>query len=130
MLVWTTVISRSQRTFWRRNNQQVEKWFKKFKSSDTNLADEEGRGRPLNFDDQALLAALEEDESMTTRMLAEEFNVDHCLSSQKAQKSMKIGWMGPPRTLRQHQSRRCPNFPQFAVVKRTNSVPEESRRWG
>lgn len=56
---------------------QVERWFKKFKSGDTNLVDEEGRGRPSNFDDQALLVAVEEDESLTTRMLAEDFNVDH-----------------------------------------------------
>ncbi|KAI4465823.1 mariner mos1 transposase-like protein [Holotrichia oblita] len=54
---------------------QVERWFKNFKSDDTNLADEEGRGRPSNFNDQALLAAVEEDESLTTRMLAGDFNV-------------------------------------------------------
>ena len=30
---------------------QVERWFKKFKSGDTNHAYEEGRGRPSNFDD-------------------------------------------------------------------------------
>ena len=36
------------------SKRQVEKWFKTFKSGDTNLADEEGRGRPSNFDDQAL----------------------------------------------------------------------------
>ena len=56
---------------------QAERWFKKFKSGDTNLADEEGRGRPSNFEDLALLAAVEEDESLTTRMLAENFNVNH-----------------------------------------------------
>ena len=47
---------------------QVERWFK---SGDTNLADEIGRRRPSNFDDQALLA-VEEDESLTTRMLTED----------------------------------------------------------
>lgn len=59
---------------------QVERWFKKFKKfkfSDTSLPDKEGRGRPSNFDDQALLAAVEADESLTTRLLAEDFNVDH-----------------------------------------------------
>ena len=35
-----------------------------------------GRGRPSYFNEQALLAAVEEDESMTTRMLVEDFNVD------------------------------------------------------
>lgn len=34
---------------------QVERWFK---SGKTNLADEEGRGRPSYFDDQILLAAV------------------------------------------------------------------------
>ena len=34
-------------------------------------------GTSLNFDDQALLATVEEDESLTTRMLAEDFNMDH-----------------------------------------------------
>ena len=69
---------------------QVEKWFKKFKSGDISFADENGRGRPSNFDDQALLAVMEENESLTTRMLAEDFNVDqsHRSSSQKARKSM------------------------------------------
>ena len=38
-------------------------------SGDTNLQDEKGRGRPSNFDGQAVLAAVEEDESLTTSML-------------------------------------------------------------
>ena len=56
---------------------QVERWFKKFKSGETNLANEEGSGRPSNFDDQALLAAVEEDKSLATIVLAKHFNVDH-----------------------------------------------------
>jgi len=76
---------------------QAERWFKKFKSGDTNLADEEGRGRPSNFDDQALLAALEEDESLTTRMLAENFNVDHSTIVRHLKKLGKVwklaGWV-------------------------------------
>ena len=32
---------------------QVRRWFERFKSGDTSLEDEEGRGRPSNFDDQA-----------------------------------------------------------------------------
>ena len=34
---------------------QVEKWFMKFTSGDTNHADEKGRGRSSNFDNQAFL---------------------------------------------------------------------------
>ena len=51
-------------------------WFRRFKSGNTSLEDEKGRGRPSDFDDQALLDAVEEDESLTTRILAEMFNVD------------------------------------------------------
>ncbi|KAJ8962291.1 hypothetical protein NQ318_018270 [Aromia moschata] len=53
---------------------QVEMWFDKVKSGDVNLTDEEERGRPSDFDDQALLTAVKEDESLTSRMLAEDFN--------------------------------------------------------
>ena len=59
------------------SKRQVERWCKNFKSGDTNLADEEGRGRLSNFNDQTLLAAVEENESLTTRMLTEDFNMDH-----------------------------------------------------
>ena len=44
---------------------QVRRWFEHFKSGDTSLEDEEGRGRPSDFDDQALLGAVKEDESRT-----------------------------------------------------------------
>ena len=76
---------------------QVERWFKKFKSGDTNLVDVEGRGRPSNFNDQALLSAVEEDESLTTRMLAEDFNVDHSTIVRRLKKLGKVwklaGWV-------------------------------------
>ena len=82
---------------------QVKRWFKKFKSGDTNLADEEGRGRLSNFNDQALLAAVEENESLTTRMLTEDFNVDHLTIVRRLKKLGKVwkltGWV-PPQTLR------------------------------
>ena len=76
---------------------QVEKWYKKFKSSDTNLADEERKGQPSNFDDQTLLATLEEDESMTTRMFTEDFTVPHSTIVRRLNKLGKIwelaGWI-------------------------------------
>ncbi|KAF8787865.1 Sorting nexin-25 like protein [Argiope bruennichi] len=56
-------------------------------------------GRPSDFDHRAFLAAMEEDESLTTQMLAGNFNVgpfNYRSSSQKAWKGMEIGWMGPP----------------------------------
>uniref|UniRef100_A0A914DZD2 Mos1 transposase HTH domain-containing protein n=1 Tax=Acrobeloides nanus TaxID=290746 RepID=A0A914DZD2_9BILA len=58
---------------------QVRRWFERFKSGNTSLEDKGGRGRPSDFDDQVLLAAVEEDESLTTRMLAEQFDVDHSI---------------------------------------------------
>uniref|UniRef100_A0A914CTU9 Mos1 transposase HTH domain-containing protein n=1 Tax=Acrobeloides nanus TaxID=290746 RepID=A0A914CTU9_9BILA len=83
---------------------QVERWSKKFKSDGTNLEDEEGRGRPSDFDDAVFLETVEEDESLTTRMLAEQFDVDHsniirCLK--KLDKVWKLaGWV--PHELSEH----------------------------
>ena len=69
---------------------QVEKWFKKFKLGDTNLEDEEGRGRSSDFDDAALLETVEEDENLTTRMLAEQFDVDHSTIVKRLKKLSKV----------------------------------------
>nr|CDJ96098.1 Transposase domain containing protein [Haemonchus contortus] len=76
---------------------QVERWFKKFKTGNTNLEDEEGRGRLSDFNVQALLAAVEEDESMTTRMLAEEFNANQSTLVRRLKRLEKVwklsGWV-------------------------------------
>uniref|UniRef100_A0A914CF45 Transposase n=1 Tax=Acrobeloides nanus TaxID=290746 RepID=A0A914CF45_9BILA len=61
----------------REQSTKVERWFKKFKSDNTNLEDEEERGRSSDFDNAALLETVEGDESLTTRMLVEHFDVDH-----------------------------------------------------
>lgn len=65
-----------KQTFWRKNKQliQVKTCFKKFKSGDTNLADEEG-SRSSNFDDHAPLATVEKDENVITRILTEETSI-------------------------------------------------------
>ncbi len=42
---------------------QCREWFARFKFGDTSLEDKSGRGRPSDFEDQGLLAAVEEDES-------------------------------------------------------------------
>ena len=57
----------------------VRTWFARFKSGDKDVEDKEGRGRPSELDDDALLEAVEQDESYTTRMLGEEFGVDHSI---------------------------------------------------
>uniref|UniRef100_A0A914EDA0 Mos1 transposase HTH domain-containing protein n=1 Tax=Acrobeloides nanus TaxID=290746 RepID=A0A914EDA0_9BILA len=75
----------------------VENWFRRFKSGDISLKDKEGRDCSSDFDDQALLAAMEEDESLTTRMLAEQFDVDHSTIVRRLKKLGKIwklaGWV-------------------------------------
>uniref|UniRef100_A0A1A9ZD97 HTH_48 domain-containing protein n=1 Tax=Glossina pallidipes TaxID=7398 RepID=A0A1A9ZD97_GLOPL len=52
-------------------------WFGHFKTGDTSLEDKPRKGRPSDFDDQAPLVAVEGEESLTTRMPADNFNVDH-----------------------------------------------------
>ena len=75
----------------------VRKWFIRFKSGDTSLEDKEGRGRKSDFDDQALLDAVEEDESLTTRILAEMFTVNHATIVRRLKKLGKVwklaGWV-------------------------------------
>ena len=75
----------------------VYEWFDRFKSGDTSLEDKPGRGRSSDFDDQDLLAAMEEDESLTTRILAEQFNVDHSTIVRRLKKLGKVwklaGWV-------------------------------------
>lgn len=68
---------------------------------------EKRRGRPSNVDNQALLAGVEDDESLTTRILAEYFNVDRCSLSQKTWKIMEI----------------CYNFHRFAARKKNIRCP-------
>ncbi|CAJ0950922.1 unnamed protein product, partial [Mesorhabditis belari] len=75
----------------------VYEWFDRFKSGNTSVDDEPGRGRPSEFDDKALLEAVEEDESLTTRMLADEFNVDQSTIVRHLKKLGKVwklaGWV-------------------------------------
>ncbi|CAF1455918.1 unnamed protein product [Adineta ricciae] len=83
---------------------QVRRWFESFKSGNTSLEDEEGRGRLSNFDDQALLQAVEGDESLITRMLAEQFNCDHSTIVRRLRDLGKVwklaGWV--PHELSDH----------------------------
>ena len=46
------------------------------KSGDKCLDNNLGRGRSSDFDDPAFQMAVEEDESCTTRILVEDFNID------------------------------------------------------
>ena len=76
---------------------QCRKWFARFRTGDTSFEDKAGRGRPSDFDDKALLAAVEEDESLTTRMLAGDFNVNQSTIVRRLKKLGKVwklaGWV-------------------------------------
>ncbi|KAK6761679.1 hypothetical protein RB195_022675 [Necator americanus] len=74
----------------------VRMWFIRFKSGDTSLEGKEGRGRPSDFDGQALLKAVEEDESLTTRMLAEDFNVNQSTIVRRLKKLGKVWKLASP----------------------------------
>uniref|UniRef100_A0A1A9ZPN0 HTH_48 domain-containing protein n=1 Tax=Glossina pallidipes TaxID=7398 RepID=A0A1A9ZPN0_GLOPL len=52
-------------------------WFGPFKSGDTSLEDKPGRVRSSDFDDQTLSTAVQRDENLATRTLANNFNVNH-----------------------------------------------------
>lgn len=58
------------------SKKQVVRWFHKFKSSDTSFKDDKERGRSSDLDDQALLSAVVQDDSMIIQLLTEEINVD------------------------------------------------------
>ena len=72
---------------------QCRKGFARFKSGDTSLEDKSGGSRQSGFDDQELLAAVEENESLTSRILAENFNVDHSIDRlpSKLEATIEVG---------------------------------------
>ena len=79
------------------SQKQVKRWFARFKSGNTSLEDEKGRDRPSDFDEAALVQAVEEDESLTTRILAEQFHVDQSTIVRRLRKLGKVwkitGWV-------------------------------------
>uniref|UniRef100_A0A914D9P2 Mos1 transposase HTH domain-containing protein n=1 Tax=Acrobeloides nanus TaxID=290746 RepID=A0A914D9P2_9BILA len=106
------------------SERQVQRWFKKFKIGDTSLEDEEGRGRLLEIDDTALLEAVEDDESLTTRMLAEIFGFDHSTIVKRLKKLGKIwklaGWV-PHELSEQNMADRVRVFTQH--LQRNEQTP-------
>lgn len=52
-------------------------WYKKFRSGDFDLIDKPRSGRPLAFNDEVLKLLIDENPRITTREVAERFNVDH-----------------------------------------------------
>ena len=54
-------------------------WFKRFEEGEESLEDRERPGRPIEVDRGAVLCAIEEYPSLTTRMLAEDFGCGHTI---------------------------------------------------
>jgi histone-lysine N-methyltransferase SETMAR len=55
----------------------AKEWFAKFNAGNEELEDKARSGRPIEVDRQAVLNAIEETPSLTTRMLADDFDCDH-----------------------------------------------------
>jgi len=52
-------------------------WFKKFRSGDFSLKDEQRSGRPTEVDDDQIKVIIEEDRHITVREIAEKLNISH-----------------------------------------------------
>ena len=61
------------------SQEMCERWFRRFKSGDFEVANKEHWKRPRKFEDVELQASLDEDDSQTQKQLAEQLGV-----SQKA----------------------------------------------
>jgi histone-lysine N-methyltransferase SETMAR len=59
----------------------VKRWFGRFKNGQKHTSDKQHTGRPPTIDEDAILAAVEADPTLSTRMLAEDF---HCSFKQIA----------------------------------------------
>lgn len=59
------------------NKRQCQNWFQRFKSGNEDLHDQPRSGRPQEVVDADLLNAIEIDPSLSSRELAEMFNLDH-----------------------------------------------------
>lgn len=96
------------------SGRQCREWCSRFKTGFGYrlIQDNSGKGRPSDFNDQALLTVVQEDESTTTRMLSQDFNV---------QQSMIVRRFTSSPTTRQ----RVRIFTNFAVTKQTNTVSQK-----
>ena len=56
------------------SHRTVERWYAKFRTGQENIEDQPRSGRPPTIDEDAILEAIEADPTLSTRMLAEDFN--------------------------------------------------------
>lgn len=108
---------------------QVESWFKKFKTAETNLEHGEGRGRPSEFTtgpSSGRGRRRKPDNTTTTSLWFQRQPVVDRPLFQEARAAVGFGWMGSPGTLRRQQNRTCTRFCWFDAIKWAHSVSEES----
>ena len=67
-----------------------ERWFQRFKSDDFNVIDKERENQPKKFEDDELQALLDEDNTQTQQMMAEQLNVTRQAISDRLRAMGKI----------------------------------------
>lgn len=59
------------------SHRTIQRWFSKFRSGNLHINDKKRSGRPREVDRTAVVNSVDDQPSLTTRMLAEEFNCSH-----------------------------------------------------
>ena len=72
------------------NEHTVQGWFKKFCKGDESLEDEECSGQPSEVGSDQVRAIIETDPLPTTREVAEELNINHCMISRHLKQIGKV----------------------------------------
>lgn len=97
----------------------AKRWFAKFKSGDLSLEDKERPGRPQEIDRDAVLAAIEEDPTQTTRMLAIEFQCAHKqivrILHELGKRNIKSRWV--PHELNENQKKARVNAAEHLLAR-------------
>ena len=76
------------------NERTCRRWFAKFRSGDFILEDEDRTGRPVEFDDTLLEAALEENPSVSVEELARKLSSNHSTVHRHLQQLGKVPKLG------------------------------------
>ena len=76
------------------NERTCRRWFAKFRSGDFTLEDEDQTGRPVEFDDALLEAALEENPSASVEELARKLSSNHSTVHRHLQQLGKVTKLG------------------------------------